>query len=147
MNVWEGGVIGPITSQLGDEEPGDPVEHDRADDDVDAALDIEKAGDGRPCAAGKHSHDDADGSMQELGDPAKASQCGIHCTEGVGHGSPVSKERRHDGAYPELSLGADVEQAALECHGDRQACGDVHGTLDEEFGELALPRRSARNEP
>src|SRR5664280_178460 len=122
---------GPNYQPACDQEPGDPVEHDRADDDVDAALDIEIAGDCRPCTARKHAHDDADGSMQELRYPAKAPQGNVHRPNGMGYGSPISKEGRYNGAYPELTFGADVEQATLECQCDRKTCRNVHGAFDE----------------
>jgi hypothetical protein len=90
--------------QVGDDEGGNGVQHDRADHLADSAGDLEQRCDARPRRADDHRDDDGDE------DPEEAGQRGHE--PGTRDGG-----RQHRGQSV-LAVNADVEQVHLEADGD-----------------------------
>ena len=97
-----------VHEQVDDQHAGEPVEHDRGDDDVAAALGLQIAGHRGPGGAEGGSAEDAEGDEQE------ARQ----------EGEIVDDERDAEARQRRLALAADVEQPGM--------IGDRDGEADED---------------
>ena len=97
--VAAGGLLGEPRGrqEVGDQPAGDRVEHDRRDHDVDAAPDVEEAGDRGPAPADDHGDADDEGDV-----------------EGRRQGDGGPDDGRGEGRQPVLPVDADVEQSEVE---------------------------------
>ena len=101
----------------------DRVQHDRADDLGDAALDLEVCRDAGPQPTGDHRDDEGQQYVERSGEPGLARE-----------------ERSGEGGDAVLPVDTDVEEVHPEADGDGDRGEVVDGGAVDDLHELARPR-------